>query len=58
MFELQIWDIAGDAVEGRMFDKYAYGANTIMLLMLKNIYVLRLISFCLNYRFGTLLEMQ
>ena len=31
-FELQIWDIAGDAVEGRMFDKYAYGANAIMLI--------------------------
>ena len=31
-FKLQIWDIAGDAVEGRMFDKYAYGANAIMLI--------------------------
>ena len=28
----QIWDIAGDAVQGRMFDKYVYGANAIMLI--------------------------
>ena len=31
-FNHQIWDIAGDAVQGRMFDKYVYGANAIMLI--------------------------
>ena len=28
----QIWDIGGDAMQGRMLDKYVYGANAILLI--------------------------
>jgi Ras-related protein Rab-28 len=28
----QVWDIGGDAMNGRMLDKYVFGSNAIMLI--------------------------
>lgn len=29
---LKVWDIGGDAMKGRMLDKYVFGANAVMLI--------------------------
>ncbi len=29
---MQLWDVGGSAMEGRMLDKYIYGANAILLV--------------------------
>ena len=28
----QLWDVGGSALDGRMLDKYVYGANAILLV--------------------------
>ncbi len=29
---LKVWDVSGSALEGRMLDKYIYGANAILFV--------------------------
>ena len=32
VFSIQLWDVGGSALDGRMLDKYVFGANAILLV--------------------------